>query len=301
MKRRPFLVRLFRQIAWYIHGLFRHEIVIDSKQGVFSVSTRDHGLSAWLYRNGHYEFETSLEAVRFLKSKGYIPESGGLMLDVGANIGVICIGLLREKEFEHAIAIEPELQNFGLLQKNVRQNGLDTQILCLPFAVSASDQMLTMQVSRRNKGDHRIQNTNSRKISTESVLCTVQVQSHPIGVLLRRPEVIGFTSAKPALLWIDVQGYEGFVFEGAEELLSMGVPTVSELWPEGMHSAGIEIQRFADIVQKYWTAFWIRSDETFLRYPIEEMGSILEQLQRDKKFTNAIFVNEVSSEVRHSR
>ena len=51
--------------------------------------------------------------------------------------------------FEYAHAVEPELKNFNLLNKNVNLNNLDERILTYNFALSNSDDSyLEMELSK---------------------------------------------------------------------------------------------------------------------------------------------------------
>ena len=78
------------------------------------------------------------------------------MLDVGANIGVIGIGLALAHQVNMAVAIEPEPRNFARLRKNVAQNGLSQRILAIQLAVGDKASTLNMELSGNNLGDHRI-------------------------------------------------------------------------------------------------------------------------------------------------
>ena len=75
--------------------------------------------------------------IKFLRINNKCPVKGeGAILDIVANNGVISIGMLYTGEMSKAISIEPESQNFCLLQRNTKLNGLNDRISCLPFAAS---------------------------------------------------------------------------------------------------------------------------------------------------------------------
>ena len=63
--------------------------------------------------------------------------------------------------------------------------------------------------------------------------------------------------SSPALIWIDVQGYEGFVYRGAGGTLAGGLPTVSEVWPYGILRAGMTLEEFCNIVNGIWSDYWV--------------------------------------------
>lgn len=100
-----------------------------------------------------------------------------------------------------------------------------------------------------------------------------------------------------AVVWIDVQGYEGYVFKGACELLSTGIPVVAEIWPYGIARTGMTIEEFNELVTGIWSSFWVRRDREFgpkgfIRYPIVAFSSFLEELGPDGGADNVIFTLE---------
>ncbi len=78
------------------------------------------------------------------------------MLDVGANIGMICIALMLQNYFKRAIAFEPDPKNFRLLVKNVAQNGLENRIDCFPYALSSAAGEAELELSPHNSGDNHL-------------------------------------------------------------------------------------------------------------------------------------------------
>ena len=97
----------------------------------------------------------------------------------------------------------------------------------------------------------------------------------------------------PSLLWVDVQGYEGYVFRGGQSRLSQGVPTVAEVWPYGIRRAGMQLAEFTDIVGCIWTDYWVYRRQRFTRYPISVFDRLLEEIGSDGGFENVIFTRSV--------
>lgn len=50
--------------------------------------------------------------------------NAGVLIDLGANIGLTSIWLTRKYGFKTVIAVEPDPNNFELLKKNLKQNGI---------------------------------------------------------------------------------------------------------------------------------------------------------------------------------
>lgn len=279
---------------YWLHGCLHETITIPTEQGRLTISTRDHGIAAQLFRTRQYEYHSSLRALRFLKAMGFVSGENATMMDIGANIGIISIGLLLADEIHSAVAIEPEPANFDLLVKNVKQNGLSERVVCLQMAVGDTESTLTMELCPTNPGDHRIRLTptgDATERLNESSRRTIQVRSLLLKQVLELREVRDSAMAVPSLVWIDVQGYEGYVFAGAQDFLSSGIPTVSEIWPYGILRAGMSLEQFASIVTGIWSDYWIERRERFIRYPISVFGRYLEELGAEGYFENVIFTN----------
>ena len=284
--------------AWGLRRRLQNTVTIRTRQGVFTMSTKDSGIALPLYETGQYEYDSSLSAVRFLKKKGFLPATDVAMLDVGANIGVISIGLIGAGEIHCAVAIEPEPVNFGFLETNVRQNGLSDRILCLQMAVGETRSTVTLELCPENPGDHRIRATAPLTAATrdnESARQTIEVPLAALDEILQMPEVRRSASASPGLLWIDVQGYEGYAFKGARSLLSAGLPTVSEIWPYGILRAGMTLAEYCQIVASIWSDYWVERRSGFVSYPTALLDRYFDELGSEGDYGNVIFTGDASS------
>jgi FkbM family methyltransferase len=281
-----------RESLYRLHGCFHETVTIPTKQGRLTMSTRDCGIAGPLFRTRQFEYDSSLRALHFLKTMKFISHEEVHMLDIGANIGVISIGLLLANEIGSAVAIEPEPKNFDLLVKNVKQNGLSEQMICLQMAVGDTESTLTMELSPINPGDHRVRSRPTEDASerhNESSRRTIQVQSLPLQRILELPEIRTSAMGMPSMVWIDVQGYEGYVFAGAKDTLGSGIPTVSEIWPYGIRRAGMSLDQFTSVVAGIWSEYWIERRNRFIRYPITVFDRYLDELGSDGHFENVIF------------
>jgi FkbM family methyltransferase len=284
--------RAYRRTLYQLHRKLHETVTIQTKQGLLTFSTKDVGIGASLWRDGQYEFDFSIRAIRFLKSFGFIAASNVSMLDIGANIGVISIGLLLAREAELALAIEPEPSNFRLLCRNMEQNGLSQQMVCLQLAVGESVSALTMELSPDNLGDHRIRQlptSDAPELERESPRQCIRVESLPLPNILGLPEVQVLGLSSPSFVWIDVQGYETYVFRGGMSLFEKGLPTVSEIWPYGILRAGIRLESFVKTASSVWTDYWVDRRGRFTRYPIAVLDHYLDELGSDGYYENVIF------------
>jgi FkbM family methyltransferase len=281
----------FRLSRWEALSKSSKRVTIPTKQGVFTVSSEDQVIGKTLYCYREFEFDLISKVMNFLRSRPNFPQKGqGTLVDIGANNGVISVAMLNMGEVEKAIAIEPEPQNFSLLENNVKQNGLSNRIICLQYAVSEKKGELSFELSKDNFGDHRVRagsQTNANELFCESNRRVITVNSDRLDAILANvPDTF---SRNVSLIWIDVQGYEGYAFMGARDILSKGVPVASEIWPYGIRRAGMSKERFCEIVKSIWSSFWVMRRGRFVQYPIAIFDFFFDELGYDGEFDNIIF------------
>jgi FkbM family methyltransferase len=284
-----FLIKL-RGLQWQIHRRLRSTTVVSSQQGEFRIRLQANDyLGKYLYARGQYELDIVSDSLLFLRSIGKCPEKGkGTVVDIGANNGVISIGMLYNGEVEKGIAIEPEPINFAYLQENIQRNNLEKRMIALQYAVSDKSGELVFELSEDNSGDNRIRTaTNAFERFNESKRQTISVKADSLDVLLQKiPKE--FTDSL-ALFWIDVQGYEAYIFKGAKELFLQGIPVVTELWPYGIARAGMTESEFCEIASGIWSSYWVKRETGFVKYPINELPTFFKELGNEGNFDNIIF------------
>ena len=291
------ITRRYKKTIWRSLTFFRKSITISTHQGVFTLppGSKDP-ISKSLYINTGYEFGFVNDVMKFLQDAKYFNKGEGTIVDVGANNGVISIGALTNGEVSNAIAIEPDINNFSVLTHNIKQNNLEHAFKTLNYAVSDNASILQLEISKSNLGDHRIQKpTSTRELFKESKRKVVDVKSDTLDNLLKDIDPNNIS-----LVWVDVQGHEGYVFQGAQKILSYGIPVVSEIWPYGIERSGMSQQQFCDIVSAQWTYFWVRRKTGFVQYSVTDFHEFLEELGGDGDFNNVIFTAKLISN-QHSR
>ena len=154
------LTRLMRKLRWFflVYCLPRHDASVMTKNGLLSFDSRDRTLGRSLHLEREFEFDGMMKTVELLQQQSYISKdlSHAVMLDVGGYIGMISVGFVRTGTFGRAIAFEPNPINYRLLQKNIAQNGLSDKITAYNVALSDRKETLSMELSAKNYGDHRI-------------------------------------------------------------------------------------------------------------------------------------------------
>ena len=141
----------------------------------------DHGFTSNI-ATGLSEYETMAFLLHYLRG-------GDLFVDVGANVG--SYSLLAGARSAHLIAIEPAPKAMEGLKINLRLNGLSAQLH--HCAVGAKDGTLTMAL---NKGAASHADPSGTPVSLARLDTLLKGQG-------------------PALVKIDVEGYEGEVLTGA--------------------------------------------------------------------------------------
>jgi FkbM family methyltransferase len=282
----------YKRLLWELLRRFHNEVTISTQQGKFEIyALANESIGRSLFCHGQYELDLITDVLQFLRTQPNFPEKGkGTVVDIGANNGVISIGLLYRGEMEKAIAIEPAPQNFSLLRKNVELNGLIDRVTCLPYAVSDKKEEVLFELSETNLGDHRVRATHTDGIPemhNESNRKVISVPADQLDHILSNQSK-SFTDGI-SLIWVDVQGHEGHVFLGAKQMLSTGIPLVSEIWPYGIKRSGMSVDNFFNIVSGIWTSYWIRRNGKFTKYPIGDLKKLFDELGDQGKHENIIF------------
>jgi len=202
----------------------------------YLVSARDRVISRYLILNGDYEFDLVLQALGVLQWKQV-----DVLVDVGANIGTVCLPALRRGYARRAVAVEPDPMNVTLLRANALMNGVTDRLEVHDVAATASpgEFELARDTKFNNFGDHRM---------VEPGLdvggrAKVRVRGDTLDNL------VGSFAEPRVLLWLDVQGYEGQVLAGSAKVLNAGAALVMEFSPAHLaRHGGVEALQ---ILQQY--------------------------------------------------
>src|SRR5688572_10749162 len=119
-----------RLLRWDVHYYSpEHDVAIETANCRLPCSSKDCPIGKHLFVRLDYEIGLIESTDAFLGDEGLLSEGrNNTLLDVGANLGMISIAMLRRDYFDWAIAFEPVPRNFRLLQKNAGQNGLSDRL-----------------------------------------------------------------------------------------------------------------------------------------------------------------------------
>lgn len=193
------------------------------------VPADDREIGRAVFATGGYERVYMAGAVEELRRAGF-PVGGTTFVDVGANIGTSTIDALANFDFGRAVCFEPDPRSFQMLRANLAFNGLEGRAQAYQVALSSGGGTAVLQVASGNRADNRVL---LEGIETNGEIVDVEQRSLDSVVAEGVLDV-----AEIGLLWIDAQGHEPFVLEGATRLVEAGVPLVLEYTPAALEANG---------------------------------------------------------------
>lgn len=212
---------------------------------------------------------------------------GGVMLDLGANLGRTCIPRVLLGDVRAVYAAEPHPANYACLVRNVAEHSLRGFVMPDRVAIGAERGEVQLRVSRF-PGGHRVLRTQRRPVET------ITVDVWPVDLWLDR---LGIEPGAITFVKVDTQGSEVRVLRGAESLLARRhVSWQMEVDPVLLKRAGTPLRDLFKLVQSRFTHFVdIGSHQRGPRSrPIRELREALAYLGTDEKRTDLIFYHAVS-------
>lgn len=198
-------------------------------------------------------------------------KKGDTVLDVGANIGyyTLIFAKLVGKNGK-VYAFEPDIDNFRLLQKNVRINN-HKNVITINKAVGDYNKKIRLYRSKENMGNHKIYDDHSSRDSIEVKMMTLDK----------------FKNRKIDFIKIDVEGAEPAVIKGGKNLFLKNKPIIfTEFYP-------LLINQFGTDWKKYLRDL---SSLEFEFYLINEKKNVLNKIKINKiqKITTPLMGNHIN-------
>lgn len=227
-------------------------VALESDGLRFLVETADLGPGRIMFTRGSLEADVLEIAVAAASLSGGPRAADGCFVDVGANIGAASVLALGRHGFRTAVAVEPNASNAALLRANLALNGLEDRCTTVVAAAGDADASVELELSPDNFGDHRIRIPGAGPGEfREEGRAVRPVAQRTLDAIL---EEQGIPAGEVALLWVDVQGYEAQVLEGANGILAEGVPVVIEFWPYGLRRSG-GLDALCALLERRFAAF----------------------------------------------
>ena len=219
--------------------------LVQDGEEVYVVLSTDQIISRDVFLHGNRAGDRVARALQFLEEGFHLDT----LVDVGANIGIVCVSAVHRGLARRAIAIEPVPQNHRLLVANIHLNGLADRIQHHALALGAAkDETLSFELSPDNSGDHRVSVLQDDGLFGESRRQRMQIRS------TRFDDLVGDLDPRSSLIWMEAQGYEGHILRGAARAVAAKVPMVAEFCPYLMRRAG-SYASFLEAVGRY--RFWV--------------------------------------------
>ncbi|MDH5180676.1 MAG: FkbM family methyltransferase [Gammaproteobacteria bacterium] len=298
-KRAGSLTRFLRKLRWFflVYILPRHDATIMTKNGLLSFDSRDRTLGRSLHLEREFEFDGMLKTVELLQQEKYIPPDliDAAMLDVGGYIGMISIGFVSNRVFGHAVAFEPNPNNYRLLQKNIAQNNLSDRIMAYNVALSDRKETLTMELSVKNYGDHRIREESKEQTGDhygEGDRKLINVDSVLLDEIMSGSE--SSIAPRVRLVWMDIQGHEGKFLRGAKAFFKSHrhAPVAMEFWPYGIRRSGMSKEEFCGVLKELFKKFYILDESTPVARDIHNIDAWFDRYQAPDSGCHLILVND---------
>jgi FkbM family methyltransferase len=284
---RMFHWRLFKNNRNYRRALFDSSplgslLLSTTGNETYLVSSNDRVIGRKLFMKGNFEFD-KFEAAISLLGKDFQKK---LLIDIGSNIGIVCIPAVKRQIFQNAIAVEPEPSNYSLLLSNINLNGLGSQIIAHNFALGAVDgQDAEFELSDVNYGDHRIRSIEDPGRYGEEKRKTIKVRTQTFDSL------IGNVRPNETLIWMDTQGYEGFVLAGATKALEKQIPLVIEFWPYGMNRVGSYASLKQSLLRSGYTTFYdLNATREPQKLSEEALDAVFNRVGEEGDYTDLLII-----------
>lgn len=273
-------IRRFRSLLFQAHPP-NSLLLADCEQEKFLVSSSDTAIGLPCYLDCQAYDATKLQEVfRILPGA----QSRRTLVDIGGNIGTISIYAISRGYADNCLTFEPSPMNFGLLELNTAINRMSDKIISYNCALSnVSGIELEFELSNDNYGDHRIRVSESDGIFNEAARETIRVPARMLDDFADKVDM------QSVIVWIDVQGYEGFVLDGAKAFLSKTVPLVLEFWPYAVRrTGGYEILANSITKHNYTTIIDLELPGEKLPCTEETLARISKRLGNSDKFTDIL-------------
>ncbi len=219
-------------------------IVATKRDGIlYCTLGTDRGVGRQVFASGGYDSDLLACVVRILESRnGDNAFRGRTFIDIGANLGTSTIPAILKFGASDALAFEPAPDAFKVLQCNVILNDLSGRVRLSPVALSDKSGFAELEIADADSGDSRIRTgppEESGELCGESLRGVIAVPTRRLDDVLEEEHV---DLRSIGLVWIDAQGHEAQILQGAQAVLASSVPVVLEYWPYGLRrSGGLEL------------------------------------------------------------
>lgn len=290
--RRNLVKRLFRASLFSASTAGRRAILFEVLPGNYAlaehvresylVRTGDRYIGRGLFARGDFDFDKFETAFRLLEEAGIVDRQKPLptLIDAGANVGSICIPAVKRGFAGRCVAIEPDPENIRLLKINSLLNKVEDLIDIRRAALGASQGFASIIRSDTNFGDHRVRVHEGGDSECVPMITLDDLTEH--------------LDPKNTILWMDIQGFEGFALAGAKRLCRSGVPLIFEFSKPDLEAAGSFDHLIQAIEDSNYTRFFDLSQPTLQEHPVSAAALIQlgDELAAQGAFTDLLLLTD---------
>ena len=220
-------------------------VTAELKGRLLLVATRDDTHES-IFLEVPKEHRLLMRALEGLQAAG-IDVIGKSFIDVGANNGTASFAAL-SAGFSSVVACEPGPEAFRLLRANLALNDVEDTVRALNVALSNRSGAGSIDLTRGSRKGYVIEGQGEES----------HRRAEPVR-LARLDDLVEDGLVDPTdvgLLWMDVEGHESHVLQGATMLLSTEPPPpiVMELHPKRVRQAGA-METLIQLLTRYYTHF----------------------------------------------
>jgi len=266
-------LKLHRKIYWILWKKIGKESIKSRKYEEFIIPLSDQSLGKHLFIDGQFDFD------KLIKVNNLINLNERILIDVGANIGPICIPALKRSIVTKSIAIEPDKYSFEFLRKNVLLNNL-TEIQVINAVVGAENGMELFGSKKKNLGDSKVINEKNEKEFSE----IYTVNKITLNSLVNEVRSCDY------LIWMDVQGFEPFVIEGASKFTDVRTPIVVEIFPLAINEYS-NFDKIQKLLKNYLQFANLKFDIDFPVFEsMDNFKSEYMKLEKSNSYSDYLFI-----------
>lgn len=255
--------RLLRQLAKINPEL--SYVVLEEPDGVTALHVRDSIITPTYVGYGVFQRAELTRIVAWCDELG-VP-LGGAFLDVGANVGTSTLYAMRSGRFDRALCLEPAPENVRLTELNVELNHLGDKVTVLPVACAAEAGTAKLWLTDGNKGDHRLADDGAAPSSHSGA---IEVETITLDAAIARAHI---APSDVSLAWVDTQGHELGVLQGAETIIDSGAAFCMEFWPAEYRRIGV-YEALVDLLCTRFTHFADLAEPALRLRPAEEVRAL---------------------------
>lgn len=208
-------MKIIKQIRWKaLLSVFKIRRFVNKWLGVRRLDYDNHDI--FISTDTIREYETRAQSVcKEPETVSWIEKYGGsnaVLYDIGANIGAY--SLIAAARGAKVIAFEPAPQNIYKLNKNIFLNGLNKDIMIMPFVLTKNNCVIQSIMTARDRDFGSSHTFSSQEQLSDSLLKQTFVAME-LDTCIKV-----FSLSEPTMIKIDVDGAEIEVLKGAKTLLA---------------------------------------------------------------------------------